>query len=79
MSFSSGRSASRNGGETFGKFVKLLGKTAELVDAIADAFRMAKGFFPVRLVWPWLPPVSILEAPELVFSFREPADFAAAP
>jgi len=32
--------------------VKLLGKTAELVDAMAEAFRMAKGFFPVRLVCP---------------------------
>jgi hypothetical protein len=30
--------------------VKLFGNTAELVEAIADAFRMAKGFLPVRLV-----------------------------
>ena len=35
-----------------GRLVKLLGKTAELVEAIAEALRIANGFFPVRLVWP---------------------------
>ena len=70
-------SGSRNGGDTLGKLVKLLGKTAEEVDAMAEAFRMAKGFFPVRLVYPWLP--RALEAPALVFSLRLPADLAAAP
>ena len=44
-----------------GKLVKLLGKTAVLVEAMADAFRMANGFLPVRLVCPWLP--SIFVAP----------------
>ena len=74
---SDGSSGSRNGGDTLGRFVKLFGNTAELVDAIADAFRIANGFFPVRLVCPPLP--IILLAPELVFSFSEPADLAAAP
>ena len=60
-----------------GKFVKLLGKTAVLVDAIAEAFRIANGFLPVKLVYPWLP--SIFEAPFDVLSLRLPADFAASP
>ena len=33
-----------------GRLVKLLGKTAELVEAMAEALRIANGFFPVRLV-----------------------------
>ena len=45
-----GSSASKKGGCTFGKLVKLLGKTAVLVEAIEDALRMANGFFPVKLV-----------------------------
>ncbi len=45
-----GSRGSRKGGDTLGRFVKLFGKTAELVDAIADALRMAKGFLPVKLV-----------------------------
>ena len=77
-SFSSWLSGSKNGGDTLGKLVKLLGKTADPLEAIADAFRIANGFLPVKLVYPWLP-LSILEAPELVFSLREPADLAAAP
>ena len=50
LSFSSSPSGFRNGGETFGKFAKLFGKTAVAGDAIAEALRMAKGFFPVREV-----------------------------
>ena len=60
-----------------GKFVKLLGKTAVLVEAMAEAFRIANGFLPVKLVCPWLP--SILEAPFDVLSLRLPADLAASP
>jgi len=32
--------------------VKLLGKTALDMLAIADAFKIEKGFLPVRKVWP---------------------------
>ena len=46
----SSSSGSRKGGDTFGRFVKLLGKTAWDVEAIADAFRIANGFFPVSEV-----------------------------
>lgn len=60
-----------------GKFVKLLGKTAVLVEAMAEAFRIANGFLPVKLVCPWFP--SILEAPFDVLSLRLPADLAASP
>ena len=45
-----GSSGSRKGGWTFGKLVKLLGKTAEEVEAMAEALRMANGFLPVKLV-----------------------------
>ena len=41
---------SRKGGDTLGKFVKLFGKTAEEVEAMAEALRIANGFFPVKLV-----------------------------
>ena len=43
---------SKKGGVTFGKFAKLFGKTAVAGDAIAEAFRIAKGFFPVSEVCP---------------------------
>lgn len=39
--------AYKNGGDTFGRFVKLFGKTQVAGSAIADAFKIAKGFFPV--------------------------------
>ena len=58
---------------------KLLGKTADAGEAIAEAFRMANGFFPVRDVYPWFELLSILLAPLLVLSAIEPADFAPAP
>ena len=51
-SFSYEFRGSKNGGDTFGRFVKLFGNTADPVDAIADAFRMANGFLPVKLVCP---------------------------
>ena len=38
----------KKGGVALGKLVKLLGNLAVLVLAIADAFKIAKGFFPVR-------------------------------
>jgi len=41
----------RNGGETLGRFAKLFGKTVDYGEAIAEAFKMAKGFFPVRLLF----------------------------
>ena len=50
LSFSSSPSGFRNGGETFGRFTKLFGNTAVAGEAIAEALRMAKGFFPVREV-----------------------------
>lgn len=49
-------SAGRKGGDTFGRFVKLFGNLAMLVLAMADAFSMAKGFFPVRELPELLPP-----------------------
>ena len=38
---------SKNGGETFGRFVKLFGNTHVAGSAIAEAFKIAKGFLPV--------------------------------
>lgn len=37
----------KNGGYTLGKLAKLLGKVALVGEAIADAFRIVKGFLPV--------------------------------
>ena len=55
----------------------MFGNTEDVAEAIAEAFKMAKGFFPVRLVCPWFP--SIFVAPLLVFSLRLPADLTASP
>jgi hypothetical protein len=49
----------RNGGYTLGKLAKLLGKTALVGEAIADAFNMANGFLPVMLL-PGPPPTKLL-------------------
>lgn len=38
----------RKGGVALGKFVKLLGKDAGVIEAIADAFKIVNGFLPVR-------------------------------
>ena len=46
--FSSPSRGSKNGGVTLGRFVKLLGNFAVLVLAIADAFKIANGFLPVK-------------------------------
>jgi len=46
----SGSSGSKNGGVAFGKLAKLLANYADVTLAIALAFRIAKGFFPVRVV-----------------------------
>lgn len=43
---------SKNGGCTFGRFVKLFGKVAEDTEAIAEAFKIANGFLPVNEVYP---------------------------
>ena len=45
----------KNGGDTFGRFVKLFGNVAVDTLAIALAFKIAKGFLPVKLVYPLLP------------------------
>ena len=70
FSFSWPSRAGRNGGDTFGKFVKLFGKIAFWVAAIADAFRMAKGFLPVRVVPLPVPvPTRLLVPEDLSVSF----------
>jgi len=62
--------AGRNGGDTFGKFVKLFGNIAFWVAAIADAFRMANGFLPVRVVPLPVPvPTKLLVPEDLSLSF----------
>jgi hypothetical protein len=49
LNFLPSSNGGKNGGYTLGKLVKLLGKTAPPVgDAIADAFNIANGFFPVK-------------------------------
>lgn len=53
----------------FGKFVKLLGKTAFYDAAIADALRIAKGFFPVRVELPAPAPMRLLVPEDLSLSF----------
>ena len=67
-----GSKAARNGGETLGRFVKLLGNTHVAGSAIAEAFRIAKGFLPV--MDDELPAL----AAGVVLSIL-PADFAPAP
>ena len=56
----------RKGGVTFGRFWKLLGNFAAEVEAIAEAFRIAKGFFPVIELPELAPPETRLLVP-LVF------------
>jgi hypothetical protein len=56
---------------------KLFGNLAVLVLAIADAFRMAKGFFPVKEL-PWPPPDPTRLLVPLVFVVLE-MPFAAGP
>lgn len=46
-----------------GRLVKLFGNFAVLVLAIAEAFRMANGFLPVREFPPDEPPLTRLEVP----------------
>ena len=66
MLFVSGSSGSRKGGVTFGRLVKLLGNFVVLELAIAEAFKIAKGFFPVNE----FPPPTRLDVP-LVFVFED--------
>ena len=60
----------RKGGVTFGRFWKLLGNFADEVEAIAEAFRIAKGFFPVMEFPEEAPPETRLLVP-LVFVVLE--------
>ena len=55
--FASPSKGGKKGGVHFGRLVKLLGNLAEEVDAIADAFNIAKGFFPVK---EFAPPTRLL-------------------
>ena len=64
----------KNGDETTGKFVKLFGNVAAVTLAIADAFRIANGFFPVSLVCPF-----VVDFVIYLVSLRLPADLAPAP
>ena len=68
MSRSCSESGGKNGGVAFGKFVKLLGKTAFYEAAMAEAFRMAKGFFPVNVVLPPPEPIRLLVPDDLSLS-----------
>ena len=65
-------SGGRKGGVTFGRFVKLLGNFAVEVDAIAEALRIAKGFFPVRELPPWEPPLTKLLVPDVFVELDMP-------
>ena len=60
----------RNGGVTFGRFWKLFGNFADEVEAIAEAFKIAKGFFPVIELPEEAPPDTRLLVP-LVFVVLE--------
>ena len=64
LALASPSKAGKNGGVHFGKLVKLLGNLAVLVEAIADAFRIAKGFLPVR---EFAPATKLLDPLVLVF------------
>jgi hypothetical protein len=52
----------------FGRFVKLFGNTAFWEAAIADAFRIANGFFPVKVVLPLPEPMRLLVPDDLSLS-----------
>ena len=76
----------KNGGETFGRFVKLFGKTAFCVAAIAEAFKIANGFLPVRVEDPDPEPTRLLVPEDLslsliIFEFKAlfPASFPPEP
>jgi len=58
-----------------GKFVKLLGNCADVFEAIALAFKIANGFFPVKDVYPALPAFFCSVPGPLIL----PADLAPAP
>ena len=75
--FLSGSTGPKNGGETFGRFWKLFGKVAAETLAIALAFNIAKGFLPVKFVWPYVPYVLPFYAGSELYML--PADFAPAP
>jgi hypothetical protein len=59
----------RNGGVALGRFVKLFGKTAFYVAAIAEALRMANGFLPVRVELPPPVPTRLFVPDDLSLSF----------
>jgi hypothetical protein len=54
--------------------VKLFGKVADVLLAIALAFRIVNGFLPVKFVYPLFTCFAVC-----FVSFRLPADFAPAP
>ena len=58
----------RNGGCTFGKFVKLFGNTAFWDAAMADALRIANGFLPVNVEFPPPAPIRLLVPDDLSLS-----------
>ena len=62
----------KNGGLTFGRFVKLFGKIACWLDAIADAFKMANGFLPVKVELPEPDPMRLFVPELLSVSFMTP-------
>ena len=61
--------AGRKGGTTFGRFVKLFGKTAFYVAAIAEALRIANGFLPVNVEFPFPVPTKLFVPDDLSLSF----------
>jgi len=63
LSFSYSVNGGKKGGVTFGRLVKLFGNTAFWVAAIAEAFKIANGFFPVT-VWLFPPLPTRLFVPE---------------
>ena len=62
----------RKGGVTFGRFWKLFGNFVEEVEAIAEALRMAKGFFPVMELPEEAPPETRLLVPLVLVVLEMP-------
>lgn len=62
-----------------GKLVKLFGNVAYETLAIAEAFKMANGFLPVKLVWPLLLFFPFMVVDVSFMLLIDPADLAPAP
>lgn len=69
MSLSNPYNGGKKGGETFGRFVKLFGNTAFYDAAIADAFNIANGFFPVKVELPLPDPTKLFVPDDLSVFF----------